>query len=264
MGIITLISDLGYKDYYLPALKGTIYSQWADATIVDITHEIKPFDTLHAAFVLKNSYPNFPKGTVHLIGINAEASIHQPHIAVQKDDQFFIGADNGIFSLLFSSPPDKIIELNIKQESDCLTFPLRDVFVKAACHLARGGTIELLGIKRTELIEKTMFRPASDNYMIRGNVLYVDIYENVITNVSRDHFHEVGKGRPFTIYFRKSEYNISSICTKYSDVPEGEKLALFGTSGYLEIAINKGTAARLFGLKQNDSLRIEFHDYPNS
>jgi S-adenosylmethionine hydrolase len=264
MGIITLISDLGHKDYYLSAVKGAIFTREPQAIIVDITHDIPAFDILQAAFVLKNAYVNFPKGTVHIIGINSEATIYHPHVAVEYEGHYFIGADNGIFSLLFTEKPEKIIELNITPDSTALTFPLKDVFVIAACHLATGGTIEMLGIKKNELVERTLFRPASDSHVIRGSVLYIDIYGNIITNITQQLFNDVGKGRPFTIFFRKSDYNIDSICNKYSDVAEGEKLALFSTSGYLELAINKGQGSMLFGLKQNDTLRIEFHDYQNS
>lgn len=260
MGVITLTTDLGLKDYYVSSIKGSILTEYKEVTIIDISHEIPPFDIQQAAFILKNAYLNFPKGTVHIIGVNAEASITHPHIAIEMGGQYFIGADNGIFSLLFDRTPDKIVELNIRQDTDILTFPTKDVFVKAACHIARGGTLEVIGTPRKNVYERTMFRPVSEDSVIRGTVIYIDSYKNVISNITQQLFKEVGKNRSFTIFFRKSDYNIDEISKSYNEVPEGEKLALFSSTGYLEIAINKGEASSLLGLRQNDTIRIEFYD----
>src|ERR1051326_4797986 len=125
MAIITLTTDLGLKDHYVSAVKGAILSQLPDVNIVDISHLVPTFDIVQAAYILKNAYPNFPPGTVHIIGVNAEASVKTPHIALSVSGHFFIGADNGIFSFLFDRVPDKIVELNIKQDTDNLTFPIK-------------------------------------------------------------------------------------------------------------------------------------------
>lgn len=260
MAIITLTTDLGLKDYYVSSVKGAILTEYPAAMIVDITHEVPAFDIQQAAFILKNAYPSFPEKTIHVIGVNAEADPDHPHVAVEINKHFFIGADNGIFSLLFDKVPEKIVELNIRQETDILTFPTRDVFVKAACHLARGGTMEIIGTPRKTIYERTLFRPVSESSMIRGTVIYIDSYKNVICNITKSLFKEIGKGRPFSIFFRRPDYNIDEISKAYNDVPEGEKLALFSSTGYLEIAINKGEASNLLGLKQNDTIRIEFYD----
>ena len=264
MGIITLTTDMGLKDYYVAAVKGTILSQLPEATIVDISHEIPPFDIATASFVIRNTFRDFPKGTVHIIGVNPEADLETHHLIVEFDGHFFIGADNGIFSLLFDRAPDKIVELNLAQDSDELTFPTKHVFVKAACHLARGGTPEIIGRVIEKMNERELFRAVVEGNVIRGTVIYIDSYGNVITNITESLFKEVGKGRAFTIYFRRSSYDIHTIHKAYHDVPEGEKVALFSAGGYLEIAINKGVegsgggANKLFGLKVTDTVRIEF------
>ena len=257
MTIITLTTDLGLRDYYLSTVKGTILSQCPDAIIVDISHDINKYDILQASFVLKNSYMSFPKGSVHIIGITPETEAR--HLAVYINGHYFIGADNGIFSLMFDKEPDKIVELNIRQDAEFPTFPTKDIFVKAACHIAQGGTLEVIGRPRDGFLEKTHFRALIDGLVIKGSVIYIDSYENVITNITESQFHETGKSRAFMIYFKHSDYHIDKISKSYNEVPDGEKLALFSSSGYLEISINKGHASGLLGLKLTDTVRVEFN-----
>ncbi len=256
MPIITLTSDWGQKDHYAGAVKGAILSKMPEVTIVDISHQIPPFEIEQAAFVLKNAWHDFPAGTVHIIGVNTEESDKFGHTVVEKEGHFFIGTDNGLFSLLFDEKPDRIVELNITQDSDFFTFSTRDRFVKAAIHLASGKNIDALGSTRDKLVEKFLLRPVVDDHVIKGHVIYIDQYENIITNISRSLFREIGKNRTFTIVFRT--YSISKLSQSYTDVAPGEILALFDSSGLLEIAMNQGNAAGLLGLDYKDMIRIEF------
>lgn len=260
MPIITLTSDLGLKDYYVASIKGAIFSQQADATIIDISHEIPPFDYSKAAFIIRNCYKDFPAGTVHIIGVNAETDIDIPHVAIFENGHYFIGADNGLFSLIFDKTPEKIVELNITQETDNVTFPTRDVFVKAACHIARGGTLELIGKTKDTIESKSLFRAISENNSIRGMVSYIDHYGNLLSNISESMFRTFGRGRKFVIYLRNSSYEITEITNAYNSVTEGEKVAMFSSTGFIEIAVNKGNASKLFGVKESDLIRIEFYD----
>lgn len=260
MPIITLTSDLGLKDYYVASIKGAILSQNPDVTIVDITHEIPPFDMSKASLVVRNCYRDFPAGTVHIIGVNSETDLDIPHVAIFENGHYFIGADNGIFSLIFDKVPEKIVELNISQETDNVTFPTRDVFVKAACHIARGGTLELIGKIKETIETKSLFRAISENNSIRGMVSYIDHYGNLLSNISEQMFRTFGRGRRFVIYLRNSSYEISEITNAYNTVPEGEKVAMFSSTGFIEIAVNKGNASKLFGVKESDLIRIEFYD----
>lgn len=259
MAIITLTSDWGLKDHYTGAVKGALLSLIPDATIIDITHEIPPYDIEPASFVIRNCYHNFPKGTIHIIGINTEASIENPHIVALYDGHYFIGADNGIFPLIFAGKPEKIIELTITQDTDYFTFSTRDVFVKAAYLLSRGDKPEQIGVVRDNLFERISLRPVIEANIIKGNVIYIDAYENVITNITEDLFREIGKGKKYTISWR-SGYEITEISHAYKDVDPGEKLALFGSTGHLEIAMCMGNASSLLGLKMKDSVRIEFEE----
>jgi S-adenosyl-L-methionine hydrolase (adenosine-forming) len=257
MPIITLTSDWGLKDHYLGAVKGAICRQIPDAQIVDISHSIPPFDLNQAAFIIRNFYRNFPPGTIHILAINTEASIESPHTLVVNDGHYFIGSDNGIFSLVFDEKPDKIIELDVIQDTDYFTFSSRDVFVKVACHIASGKKVEELGRLKKSLLKKLSFSPVVDGNMIKGKVIYVDNYENVFVNITESFFRSVVKGRKFVITFRSASYRITSISKSYKDVVEGEMLALFSTSGHLEIAINQGKASSLLGLRIDQPVLIE-------
>jgi S-adenosylmethionine hydrolase len=256
--VITITSDWGLKDPYLASVKGTILSQIPDAQIVDISNQIAPFDLNQASFILRNSYKSFPPGSIHLIGINTEASIETPHTAAVYEGHYFIGADNGIFSLLFDHEPEQVIEIEIIQDTDYFTFSTRDVFVKAAVHIANGKPIEQLGDPLPKLNQMISFRPVVENQVIKGKVIYIDVYENLITNINELLFRQIGKGSKFTISFRNPQYSIRTISKSYSDVPEGEMLAIFGSTGYLEIAMNRGNAGSLLGIEPDDPVRIEF------
>lgn len=260
MPIITLTTDLGLKDYYVASVKGAILKQTPDVNIVDITHEIPSFNFSKAAFIIKNCYKDFPEGSIHILGVSSDYSLETPFLAVYENGHYFIGADNGIFSLIFDTPPEKIVELNLSLDTDKITFPTKDVFVKAACHIARGGTIEVIGKPKAELEVRTLFSAVSENNTIRGMASYIDHYGNIITNITESLFKNFGRGRRFTIFFRKSAHEISIISDSYHEVPEGERLAMFSSTGFLEIALNKSNASKLLGIKENDIIRIEFYD----
>src|SRR6478609_6376115 len=145
MPIITLTTDYGLKDHFVGALKGKILSEFSQATIVDISHNIDPFNTIEASYIIGASYMSFPKGTIHIIGVDAELNIENKHLAVQWNDHYFICADNGILSMLIQKlAPQKMIEIGIHDRLPAEASDL-DVFIKVACHLAKGGPLEVLG-----------------------------------------------------------------------------------------------------------------------
>ena len=260
MKIITLTTDLGTLDSYLASVKGAIYSQSDDFKVVDISNHIEPFNIHQAAYILRNCYKDFPIGTVHVISVDDELSINCQHVAVQSQGYYFIGPDNGFFSLLFNKiSPEKIVLLNLSLTTDCMTFSIKNIFVPAACHIARGGTLEMIGTIVDDFeLKKIELKAVIQSDLIRGSVVYIDRYGNVITNISKDEFLKVQKGRVFSILFGREDEKISSISAKYQDVPIAEKLALFGENNQLQIAINKGMASKLLGLKIHEIVRIEF------
>lgn len=262
MRVITLTTDLGHKDFYQAALKGSILSLMPEVRLVDITHEIPAFNIQRAAFVLRNAYHYFPTGTVHIIGINTLYQDDAKYIAMCFKGHYFIGADNGIFSLILGEEQaEEVVEINLMQDLRYLHFPLADILSKSACKIAAGGTLTDIGAPIQQTLEKVTLQPIFDKDMIRGNVIYVDSFGNAITNISKDLFNRVQNGRNFTLYFKRNE-TINKLSWHYNEVHEGEKLCLFGISNFLEIAINQGNASKLLGLHDDDAniIRVEFHN----
>jgi hypothetical protein len=275
MAIITLTTDFGEKDHFAGATKGAIYSELPDVKIVDISHSVSPFNILEASYIIQNAYTSFPKGSIHIIGIDAEINPENKHIAVKLDDHYFICANNGIMSMICSEiTPEKIVEINIHDKIET-SFPVLDVFVKVACHLARGGTLEVIGkvIDSIKPISKIAPVVNSEQNQIIGSVIYIDNYGNVITNIRRKFFEQIQKTRAFEISARN--YKFKEIFNKYCDIvnfgipeakrqDEGKGLVVFNSSGYLEIAIYKsdkatvGSASSLMGLELRDTVTINF------
>ncbi|UMB60692.1 SAM-dependent chlorinase/fluorinase [Lutibacter sp. A80] len=275
MSIITLTTDFGTKDHFVGAVKGTIYSELPNAQIVDISHHIAPFNITETAYILKNAYKAFPEGSIHIIGVDSELNEENKHIALKLDNHYFICADNGLISLLTSEiKPEKIVEINIHNRIET-SFPVLDIFVKVACHIARGGTLDVIGKEISEVKKLTELQPliSDDKTSISGNIIYIDNYGNSISNISKKLFQEVGKGRNFEIIANKYVFN--KIHSKYSEfvdfsVPKeihqkvGSRLALFNSANYLEIAIYRsnlntvGGAVSLLGLNYRDKLTINF------
>lgn len=275
MAIITLTTDFGLKDHFVGAIKGTIYSELKEAKIVDISHTISPFNIQECAYILKNSYYTFPKGSIHIVGVDAEPSPENQHIAVYVDGHYFIGANNGVVSLITEEiQPEKVYEIQIP-ESMQGTFPVLEVFVKVACHLARGGKLEVVGKPFDGLKVLKEFAPRVTNggNTLIGNVIYIDNFGNVVTNIQKGLFEAYRKGRTFEINARNKR--ITEIHEKYSDIINfnldkgrrkgpGDLLALFNSSDYIELAIYKsdlqtvGGASTLLGLDYRDTIMINF------
>jgi len=256
MAIITLTSDWGLSDHYISAVKGAIISQLPEANIVDITHSISKFSLGETAFIVKNAYKNFPKGSIHIIGVNSESSIETPHTVMLYDEHYFIGSDNGLFALLCDKTPEKIYEITVMQDTDYFTFPSRDIFAKVACMIAKGSALDKIGVPRKELTKMNSYLPVSDKNSIKGIIVYFDSYDNAFTNITESLFKEVGKGRKFSAYFKSEEIKV--LHRSYSDVPNGDIVMLFSSTTHLEIAINKGSARNLLGINIYDPFRIEF------
>ena len=263
MAIITLTTDWGTRDYYIAIVKGIIYSNLPDAKIVDISHDISPFDFLEAQHVIKNAYPYFPPKTVHLVGLeNHSGKGNSNPIAIYYKDQFFLGQDDGIFSLIFGELTDGIVEIDVSHIENKM-FLVRDVLLKATIHLAKGGSIEDLGQKKNSIMQRMLPSPAFENNSIRGSVVYIDNFENIVTNISKELFDKVRNGRKFNILLNH-KYYIHRLSTSYNDVGEAELLAYFNSEGFLEISMNLGKTASMFNLDVHKPIRIEFDDNTNS
>jgi len=276
MSLITLTTDFGTKDHFVGAVKGAIYSELNDARIVDISHHISPFHITETAYILKNAYKNFPKGSIHIIGVDSELSIENKHIALLLDGHYFICPNNGIISMIASEiKPEKIVEITI-HNAIVSSFNVLDVFVKVACHIARGGTLDVIGKVITEFKQLKEVHPKinDEKNQIIGSVIYIDNYGNVISNITKKLFQEIGKGRPYEVVARS--YTYKTIFQKYNEIVnfntpienrqvDGKNLALFNSANYLEIAIYKsnlktvGGASTLLGLDYRDTITVRFN-----
>tara|TARA_R110002111_G_scaffold166668_1_gene232544 strand:- start:5316 stop:6155 length:840 start_codon:yes stop_codon:yes gene_type:complete len=276
MAIITLTTDFGEKDHFAGAIKGAIYSELEDVKIVDISHYVSPFNISEAAYIIQNAYSSFPKGSIHLIGIDSELSAENKHIAVKLDDHYFICANNGIMSMICTEiVPEKIVEINIHDKVET-NFPVLDIFVKVACHIARGGTLDVVGkvINTIKPIKNLNPFVNDEQNQIIGTIIYIDNYGNVVTNIKRKFFESFQKGRAYEVFARNHKFKI--IFNKYSDILnydddetskrnlEGKGMVVFNSSGYIEIAVYKsnnstvGSASTLMGLKTMDTVTINF------
>lgn len=276
MSLITLTTDFGTKDHFVGAVKGAIYSELPDAKIVDITHEISPFNITETAYILKNAYKSFPDKTIHVIGVDSELSTDNKHIALELDNHYFICPDNGLISMIASEiKPTKIVEINIHDRIES-SFPVLDVFVQVASHIARGGSLSVIGreIDTYKKIVEIKPKVNEQQTIIAGGVIYIDNYGNVITNISKKQFNAIGKGRDYKVTARR--YTFSKIYNRYNEIVDysvtdkrqydGEKLAIFNSAGFLEIAIYRsnletvGGASTLLGLEYRDTITVEFEN----
>ncbi len=269
MGVITLTTDLGSKDYYVAALKGTLLQLDPAVNVIDITHHIAPFSIAEAAFQLSAAFPNFPKGTVHVVGIDEEPVINgennQLPAFMLVDGQYFVGSDNGFFALILKDRQPEGFWLidNVLSNPNGMKYPTKNIFLPVAVQLANGVNPNDLGTPETQWTRAISGAPSMDEFVMRGMVQYVDHYGNAITNISKADFDRY-QGAPFTIYFKNKNNHIEKISSTYGDVYHGERLAFFNDAGYLEIAINKGVtgagggANTLLGIYTGDVVRIEF------
>lgn len=273
MKIITLTTDMGYKDHYVATLKGKLFTLCKEATVIDISHAVKPFNISQASYFINNALKDFPDGTIHVIGVDAEPNVNfsQPDqnalpTIVYYKKQYFVGTDNGVFSLILgNNTPDGIWSLDdVLSQPELMNFPTKNILIPAACQLANGAKPESIGTPQKGLKKAFHRNPVIEGTTLKGAVIHIDHYGNLITNIRKEDFYRIGRKVPFVIYFRQKEYYIDVISLGYNEVPPGEKVAIFNDFGNLEIAINKGTpengggANALFGLKEGDIIRIEF------
>ncbi|MCC7520257.1 MAG: SAM-dependent chlorinase/fluorinase [Flavobacteriaceae bacterium] len=273
MSIITLTSDFGTKDYAVAAVKARLLSLKSDLSIVDISHEIAPYQVVEAAFIVNAIYSQFPSKSIHIIGVDAEQGNTQKHLIVQIDDQIFIGADNGFFSLLQSvSPIQKIIEIKHPSSENSI-FPMKDVFCEIAVKIAQQVPLEKFGKTIQTVKEWKQINPdLSNSNEIIGHIVYVDRFGNLITDISKTLFQQKVQNKKFEI--KASSSKINKVYNKYDDfaVTEspveiiknkaGKAMAVFNSLDLLEIALYKsnplhgGSASILLGLDVGDSIRI--------
>jgi S-adenosyl-L-methionine hydrolase (adenosine-forming) len=258
MALITLTSDFGLQDYLAGAVRGQLLQIDPSFRIHDISHQVAPFNYPQAAYICRNAIWQFPENTYHIILVNLFEQKPEHLLLTYVNGQFIFCADNGLLHMILTVKPDKLIGIPLdKNEIKNTLYCTRQIGV--AIRALDGGALpESLGDPEITYIEKNDFRPLlGDNY-IEGQIIFIDKFENVIVNITRDEFEAQRKGRSFRIVFKRNEI-IDRISESYADVPQGEKLALFNSANYLEVAINKGNAAGLFGLQDFTDQALQHH-----
>ncbi len=274
MSIITFTSDYGLVDHRVPSVKGKILSLNENVKIIDISHEIQAYNLLQTAYIVRNAYSFFPKGTVHIIAVDSFYTKDRKCILYQADGHYFIAADNGVLSLIFYDiKPEAVYEITFNNRfDDEVNFTSTDIFAPVAVHLKNGGLPEVIGRKYKNPKQLSFPRAVynESERMIIGEIMYIDNFGNVISNISKKFFEKNGVGyENFIVKFRNLA--LSKIYNQYTEFISdwqneheyhGKSVAIFNDAGLLELTIYKGNsqngAKTLFGMKVGESIYIEF------
>lgn len=248
MPLLTLTSDIGNQDYLVGAVKAQLIKINPDFNIIDVSHNIPPFNYPQAAYVCRSAFQHFPEFSYHIILVNLFERKPEQLLLVFHNNQYLLCADNGLLPMILNEKPEIVIGIPLDKMAIRNTIYCTQVMGKIINQLVNGEPITNIGKEDPEYIEKNALKPLLGDNWIEGQIIFIDNFENVIINISRDEFERQRKGRSFKIAFKRDEV-IDRISESYADVNEGDKLALFNSAGYLELAINKGNAAGLFGLK---------------
>ncbi len=250
--IITLTTDYGLKDHYVGAMKGVILAINPDVLIVDITHKIPPQDIFKGAFILRKFYRYFSRGTIHVVVVDPGVGGGRKPIVLEADENIFIGPDNGVFTFVYRESVSvrafEILNPKYILPDVSSTFHGRDIFAPAAAHVSLGISIEDLGKNVKNPVTISFKKPKVQEDGVIGEVIYIDQFGNLITNISADLIKPRSR-----IYI--CEKIINSISKSYADVPKGGLLASFGSSGFLEISVNQGRASDVINSTEKGSER---------
>ena len=253
MHIITLTTDFGLQDYYVAVLKGAMLSRHRDINFIDISHNIKNHDIVQAAFILKNAWHHFPEDTIHIVSVNNFGGEKERFLIFQHQNHYFIGPDNGVFSLVLEATPQSVYQVPFKG----LNFhQVHTSIAEAVGRIVHNEPLSEIGSFAEDIVQRITFQPVISPNQIRGSIIHIDNYDNCVLNINRSLFEKVGHGRPFHLYFKRHE-PIIKLSQHYNDTSIGEILCIFN-SDYLEIAINMGKAAEMLGLKVEDTVQIDF------
>jgi S-adenosylmethionine hydrolase len=255
MAIVTLLTDSGESDHYIAAIKARILSVDPTIRIVDISHQIRVFDIGHGAFVLRSVFRDFPKGTVHLVGVDAAGNRSDAFIILQLEGHFFVGADNGLFSLLSEQAPENIWEINVLNPI-ITTFPEKEIFAQVAASLASGRDPSETGKPVSDYKRLIDRQVKATRKQITGHIIRVDNFGNLITNIPKEAFDILSKDKSYTFQFGGEKFR--RINTTYNQAEQGECFIVFNSQNFLEIGIFKGNASELLGLDYDSVVNIIF------
>ncbi|MCW9706872.1 SAM hydrolase/SAM-dependent halogenase family protein [Fodinibius salsisoli] len=255
--VITLTTDFGLQDYYVSAMKAVMLGIAPEARFVDVSHDIPSQDIMAGSWVLKNSAMLFPSNTVHTVVIDPGVGTDRHAVAMKVEDQYFVGPDNGIFSLLTADREYTAVRLTKNQylrEHHSDTFHGRDIFAPAAAHLSRGVPLEELGEPLDELVSYRWMQPIADKDGLEGNIIHIDKFGNLITNIPYSLIEDAIADKSVKIYV--GNIILNDIKQTFGAVAEGEPVAYIGSAGMLEIAINKGDAEEMLGIQKGAQISL--------
>jgi len=255
---IALLTDFGLDDNFVGVMKGVILNINPNVNLVDISHSIKPHDIFEAAFLLKGTFKYFSKGTIFLVVIDPGVGTERKPIIVRTKSYFFIGPDNGVLSLAAEEDGIKhVIEIKNKRyflKPVSTTFHGRDIFAPAAAHISKGKTPTSLGKLQGNMKRLNIPETLLDKNTLKGRIIHIDRFGNLITNIKRDLFTQFSRNRKFKIRIRNK--SINRISQSYQAVKPGYPLAIFGSLDYLEISVNRKSAKDYFSAKKGTGIDV--------
>ena len=258
MRTITLTTDFGTRDGYVAAMKGVVLNLNPGVTIVDVTHDVPPQAIQAGGFALMNAAPYFPRGTIHVVVVDPGVGGPRRPIALERDGQIFIGPDNGLLPLAAAQPGGDeaawhvvhLTERRYWRPTVSQTFHGRDIFAPVAAHLSLGVPVTALGSVIRDYVNASFPLPRADGRALAGEIVHIDHFGNCISNIA-------GERVPAAASVRLGERVVSGVRRTYADGAPGEVMALVGSTGYLEIAVREGDAARTLNAQVGDAVYVE-------
>ncbi len=257
MHIVSLTTDFGLQDYYVAELKAHILQRSTDIQLVDVSHSIDSHDIVQAAHFLDNVFRSFPTGTIHLVAVYNYYDKESSFILLEREGHFFVGPDNGVFSLIFDDlRSEEVVRLDHEEIVDK---SIAKIMSWTVGKLIAGHSIQEIGSEVEMINQKMGIKPVVTSSQIRATIIHIDHYENVIINLKRDQFEKLRKGRDFQLYYKQTD-PVTRISEDYADVPITDVMCLFNSAGYMEIGINMGKASSMLNLNKNETIQINFTD----
>ncbi|MCQ2299003.1 MAG: SAM-dependent chlorinase/fluorinase [Bacteroidales bacterium] len=257
--IITLTTDWGQQDFFAGMVKGKLFGGIPNVRVVDIAHNLPAFNTAHATFVVKHGCLGFPKGTIHIIDVDTNASLSDNLVVVEHQGQFLICCDNGIPALVCGRDFDRAVVIK-KESAEHPTFVALDIFCDVAIRLALGSPLETIGTPLENLNETPTWQPIMNGNRLEIPVAYADSYGNVMLNITRDEFEKYRQGRPFEITILDATINKieDTYILKSDGIMMNTPILTTSATGYLQIAFFRDSAQRMLGYSPNDKLIVWF------
>ena len=258
--IITLTTDYGTNDHLVGTLKGVILKINPDVTIVDITHQVTPYDLLDGALAIGSAFAYFPPRTIHVVVVDPGVGTDRRPILATADNQYFVAPDNGILSLVYESDPNATVR-HANAEHYYLqpvskTFHGRDVFAPIAAWLSKGWQTAAMGEEITDFKRFGLPKPKATDGVVKGVVMRVDSFGNLITNFRSEDLSEDAK-QSGKVNFQIGTHSVSRLVDTFALGNAGEPIAYFGSSGYVEVAVNKGNASKTLALGRGTAVTLQ-------